>query len=202
MNLHSADIASRLRRYLDRRQLPRRLEGKAQAEADELRALAATAERHAPRGAEALAAWWPAFEASLGEISVGGLWPTEREVKDAAAAARPALPRAAADTPAADPYAISAGRMSRGEPVGEGYLYGREACELIRRGLVDRDTMTAYRSGAFLARRKLHGEAAALAWEADAKDQHETAKIAFRDTTPHTGPLPEVSPNAMSEAAQ
>jgi hypothetical protein len=101
-----------------------------------------------------------------------------------------------------DRFVITAGRMSRGEPVAEGNLYGREACDLIRRGLVDRDTMTAYRSGAFLARRNTHWEAAALAWEADAKERHETAKHTFRDTTPHIGGIPVAHANAMKEAAE
>ena len=61
MSLHSSDILSRLRRFLDRRQAPRRVEGKPQAEADEVQALAGAVERNAPRGADALADWWPAM---------------------------------------------------------------------------------------------------------------------------------------------
>ena len=74
-------------------------------------------------------------------------------------------------------YTIIGKRMANGEPVGEGYLYGREACELISRRLVSQDVMTAYRSGAFLARRGMYGADAALAWEADAKATHEHARI-------------------------
>jgi hypothetical protein len=202
MNLHSADIASRLSRYLNRRQAPRRLEGKPQAETDEIRALSAAVQRHAPRSADHLAAWWPAFEASLGEISTGGLWPTEREIKDAAASSRQALPKSAGATAETDHYQIAAARMEAGQPVGEGWLYGREACELIRRGLVTREVMTAYRSGAFLARRKMYGEPAALAWEAEAKERHEAAKAVTLDPTPHVGPVPAIAANRMVEAAQ
>jgi hypothetical protein len=74
-------------------------------------------------------------------------------------------------------YTIIGKRMANGEPVAEGYLYGREACELISRRLVTQDVMTAYRSGAFLARRATHGETAALAWEAEAKATHEHARL-------------------------
>lgn len=80
-----------------------------------------------------------------------------------------------------DQYLITARRMAAGEAVGEGYLYGREACELIKRRLVDEETMTAYRSAAFLNRRQRYGENAALAWEAEQKDIHEQSKAMLRD---------------------
>ena len=181
MNLHNADIASRLRRFLDRRQPPRRVEGKPQAEADEVKALVATAERNAPRDPDRLAAWWPAFERELGEAG-SGLWPTEKEVREAAGRANASQPKAPSQALVMDTYAIMAKRMAAGDPVGEGYLYGREAVEMIRRRLVDEPTMRAYRSGAFLARRKTQGEASALAWEAESKARHEAAKLMLRDT--------------------
>ena len=80
-----------------------------------------------------------------------------------------------------DPLVITSARMQRGEAVGEGYLYGRLACELIQRGLVDKPTMTRYRSAAFLNRRNFYGQEAALAWEAERKAAHEAAKPMLRD---------------------
>ncbi len=181
MNLHTSDILSRLRRFLDRRQAPRRIEGKPQAEADEVAALVGATERNAPRGADNLAAWWPAFERELGEAG-SGLWPTEKEVREAAGRANASQPKAGSQAPVFDPHEINARRMDRGEPVGEGYLYGREAVEMIRRGLVDEATMKKYRSGAFLARKATQGEASALRWEAEAKARHQAAKEMLRDT--------------------
>lgn len=189
MNMHEADIKGRLVRYLDRRQMPRRLEGKGGAMEDEIKALLAVAMRVAPRQTDHLAEWWPHFEAALGEIVSGGLWPTEREMRDAAKQVGIAAPSVAAPPPMKTEYEIIGGRMERGDAVGEGWLYGRAACELIKRGLVDQKTMTDYRSGAFLARREMYGEAAALAWEVEAKERHEAAKEAFRDDTPHRGPV-------------
>jgi hypothetical protein len=78
-------------------------------------------------------------------------------------------------------YTIIAKRMAVGEPVGEGYLYGREACEMISRRLVSQDVMTAYRSGAFLARRELYGQPAAVEWERNAKANHELARAIHAD---------------------
>ena len=200
MNMHEADIKGRLVRYLDRRQMPRRLEGKGGAMEDEIRALLAAVIRVAPRNPEHLAEWWPHFEAALGEIVAGGLWPTEREIRDAAKQAGTAAPSVSAPAPMKTEHEIISARMERGEPVGEGWLYGRAACELIKRGLVDQKTMTAYRSGAFLARREVYGEAAALAWEAEAKARHEAAKEAFRDDTPHGGRV-SVSAKRFGDAA-
>lgn len=73
-------------------------------------------------------------------------------------------------------YRIIATRFANGEPVGEGYLYGRAACEMISRRLVTKEVIEAYRSGAFLSRRGIYGQEAALKWEADAKGNHETAR--------------------------
>lgn len=78
--------------------------------------------------------------------------------------------------------AITARKMQRGEPVGEGWLYGRQACILIATGMIDEPTMAAYRSGAFLARREAFGQDAALTWEAEAKERHQEAKIIRRQT--------------------
>lgn len=104
-----------------------------------------------------------------------------------------------------DHYAIAAKRMAKGEAVSEHYLYGREACELIKRRLVDQDTMTRYRSGAFLARRERYGEAAALAWEAEQKAIHESSKAMLRDSEPMRRPviIPSMkAPRAYSEVEQ
>ena len=180
MSLHTADIAHRLRRFLDRRQPPRRIEGKPQAEHDEVAALVSTVERNAPRSADALADWWPAFERQLGETGTG-LWPTEKECREAAIATNKAIPKAKTKD-AFDVYPHIGSLMADGEAVGENYLYGREAVELIRRRLVDEPTMTKYRSAAFLSRKDVQGEARALEWEADAKARHAAAKEMLRDT--------------------
>jgi len=78
-----------------------------------------------------------------------------------------------------DPLEIASRKMHDGEPVGESYLWGVSAIELISRGLIDEETMTSYRSGAFLARREQSGEDAAIRWEQDAKDRHQSAKEAY-----------------------
>lgn len=79
-----------------------------------------------------------------------------------------------------DPAQINADRMRRGDAVGEPWLYGILACEMIARRLIDHDTMKRYRSAAFFARKNIYGEEAAIEWEEDAKAAHEAAKAMWR----------------------
>lgn len=201
MNLHEADVQGRLSRLLDRKQMPRRLEGKGGAMEDEIRALTKATLRNAPRSTERLADWWPHFEAALGEIATGGLWPTEREIRDAAKAVGTTAPQVAVAPETKSDLQIAADRMARGDGVAEGWLYGRAACELIRERLVDHDTMTRYRSAAFFARKEAYGEVAAKAWEAAARYRHEVAKESFRDSTPHRGGVQVEAKHFGGEAA-
>lgn len=201
--MHFSDVSARLTRFLERRQIPRRIEGKEAATRDEIKALSDAVYRSAPRDTQALAAWWPAFERALGEIG-SGLWPTEREIKDAAKIATAERPvRSGQASEQTDAVAITAQAMDAGRAVGEGWLYGRNAVELIRRQLVTREVMTAYRSGAFLARREIYGEAAALQWEAEAKARHDAAKLMLRDTEarPRNAQIPDKTSPAKGFAA-
>lgn len=201
MSLHEADIRSRLIRLLDRKAMPKRLEGKGGAMEDEIRALTSAVQRNAPKATDRLADWWPHFEAALGEIAVGGLWPTEREIRDAAKAVGNIAPQVAVTVEAKSDRQITADRMARGDAVGEGWLYGRAACELIRERLVDQETMGRYRSAAFLARKAAYGEVAARQWESERRAEHEAAKATFRDRTPHSGPVDVSAKQFGGEAA-
>ena len=203
MSLHAADLRARLMRFLGRKEAPRHLAGKDAAQEDEIRALLGAVARAAPADPERLALWWPVFEACLGE-DVGRFWPDERQIRDAAKRARAEAPQPAVrDTTGPDMRAvtIAARRMQQGEPVGEEWLYGRQACEMIREGLVSREAMERYRSAAYLSRRGVWGEAEALAWEAAAKARHEEAKATMRgnDRSPRTLAIPVNRVPAPSE---
>ena len=182
MNLHQSDISGRLQRFLERRQMPRRLAGKEAATADELRALLGAVERGAPRGAEALANWWPGFETALG-ANGNQYWPSEKDVTDACRKVAPPRPREMDPDGKPDECVIMGRRMEAGEAIGEPYVYGFKACELIRRGLVSEATMARYRSAFFLKRRSVYGEEAARAWEARAKAEHESAMSVSRSNS-------------------
>jgi hypothetical protein len=181
MNMHEADITAKFRRYLARRTMPRRIEGNDTAIRDEVAALVNVIRRNCPATPDGLAAWWEGFEARLGETGTGGLWPTEKECRDAASnwnKERPANARKAqSDEELEDERLKKIGAlMEEGQPVGDGYLWGRDACELIHRRLVTREVMTGYRSKLFFRHCDVYGEDAALAWEERMKAKHEDAK--------------------------
>jgi len=91
------------------------------------------------------------------------------------AAAEPALAQRR------DAFELTAAAMKAGQPVAEHFLWGRQAVEMIARGLVDQDTMARYRSGIFASLRDQYGEQRAQAWEAEAKARHQSAKAAYLD---------------------
>lgn len=103
-------------------------------------------------------------------------WPT---VAHFVAAARKSGQQAAASAPSAgeglDTFNVNAGRIKRGEAVGEGWIYGTLAAQLLRRGLVTDDDLAPYRSGAFFMAKRVYGEVAALRMESTLKDRHRQA---------------------------
>lgn len=177
MNMHDSDITARVSRFLDRKSAPRRLDGKPLAQEDEISALCSAVIRNAPRNTDRLAQWWPIFESLLSE-ECGHGWPTEKEIKEAAKKATDSLPKPAAPTPADEQdahYGIVATKMLNGNDVSEGYLYGVEAVELLKRGLVTTDILSRYRSNAYFARVRQYGEDTARQWEAERKAAHKSA---------------------------
>lgn len=178
MSLHDIELKQRLSRFLARKAAPRHLTAP-EAQADEIAALLRALRTRAPRDPDALRDWWQGLEAGLDE-RCGRNWPTVRDFSDAAAALAPLPGTRPAEPRDVDSAVMTAGRMRAGEPVGEGWLYGLAACELIARGLVDRDRMEAYRSGAFRARARIYGEDEARRWEAEAKARHEEARVLWQ----------------------
>lgn len=80
-----------------------------------------------------------------------------------------------------DTYQLTAAAMKAGQPVAEHFLWGRQAVEMIARGLVDQETMVRYRSAIYAALRDQYGEQRAQAWEDEAKARHQSAKAAYLD---------------------
>ena len=175
MSLHHHDLRIRLTRFLDRRSVPRRLEDKPQAQADEINALVEALARSAPRDPDALREWWPGFEARIGEAAHSS-WPTIKDVRECAKASLADRPAPEGEKWKIDSAELHARRMKAGEPVGEGWLYGVLACEMISRGLIDRETMERHRKAAFWNRADAYNEEEARRWEADVKQRHEHGK--------------------------
>lgn len=186
--MRTAEITGLLTRWLERYSPPSQIRDNQRAQQDEAQALLAVLLRFAPQAgyAEFVARAFDQLEYQMKTRA----WPTKGELGAVCSNLRKETVKAVDLTGGDDmsPASINARRMQRGEPVGEGWLYGTNACDLIATGLVDEATMTRYRSGAFLARKATYGEATALAGEAEAKARHDAARAVHRDR--HSAPKP------------
>jgi hypothetical protein len=181
MDFRKAEISQRLNEWLDRLAVPYHLRDKPEAAQHEAEALLRILLRYAP-GQDHVP-----FVNRVCDLLDSRMkdrrWPTPHDMGAACASVAKEAGTDRSDDSSEDtrPEAIVGRRMTRGEPVGEGWLWGRLACELIAGRHVTREVMDRYRSGAFLARRAAYGEEAALEWEREAKDNHEIAKAVFRE---------------------
>lgn len=71
-----------------------------------------------------------------------------------------------------DPVEINAARMNAGQPVGDQWLYGRQAVALMATGLVSAETLKKYRSGLFFAEKDALGHDEAIRREHDRINHH------------------------------
>lgn len=180
MSIREAEIAGCLSRWLDRYAVPMHLRGKAEASQAEAECLARILCKFAPA---------MDYHAFLNQVfdqvdfhAKTRFWPTAAELKEACCNVSKGAKLLNQTEGALDlrPVAIIARKMRRGEPVGEAYLWGIGAVELIAERLVDEATMRGYRIAAFNDRKAAYGEEAALRWEAEAKARHEDAKVLYR----------------------
>lgn len=198
MDLRTADIARKLADWLDRYASPVHLREKPEAAQAEADALTRVLCKYAPQDD-----YQPFLNRVFGfldQTMKTRTWPTVQEIGSACASLRKDEPRQEAEAKL-DPYEMTAKRMSDGKEVGEGFLWGRDAVEMIARRLVDEPTMTRYRSAAFFRRKDMYGEIAALEWEAAAKERHQAAKDMRRDKTQHVGGV-SFNPSRMNEVLE
>lgn len=180
MSIREAEIAKALTEWLESYSPPRSMAGNVDALQRESERLLSVLAKFAP--AEGYNGWVSSVLDQCAYQMKTRAWPTVGELGAACSNVRKARQGEPFKTTFTfDVHELNANRMKAGEAVGEGYLYGREAVELIARGLVDRELMTKYRSCAFLSRKKIHGEESALAWETEAKKRHEDAKQARKE---------------------
>ena len=100
----TADLASAFAAFLDRREEPRALVGKPDAQAAELASLLRTVDAVAPP--EGWLDWYPRFEAILSRSQRTRVWPTDAEIEAAGRAASQQMAQATLDSgKAGDPSA-------------------------------------------------------------------------------------------------
>lgn len=187
MSIREAEIAKHLTRWLDRYAVPFHMRDKPEACQAEAESLARILCRFAPE-----MDYVPFLNQVFDQVDFQmktRAWPTVADVAEACSNAqkRARLTLQPAEESDVGPVTILAQKMKRGEPVGEGYLWGIAAVELIAERLVDEVTMRSYRIGTLNNRKATYGEEAALQWEAEARDRHEAAKGLYRSRNdPHS----------------
>lgn len=73
------------------------------------------------------------------------------------------------------PEQIAADRISKGEPVGDSWIYGRLAVKILREGMVTVEQIKGYRLGLFYAAKEVYGEEKARRMEEQWKASHNAA---------------------------
>jgi len=180
VNIRQAEISKALAQWLESYSPPRSMAGNADAMQRESERLLSVLSKFAPN--DGYNGWVHDVLEQCSYQMKTRAWPTVGELGAACSNARKARQgEHQSPTFVFDVYQLNADRMKSGHAVGEGYLYGREAAEMIARRLIDVDTMTKYRSAAFFRRKDIHGESSAMAWEVEAKQRHEDAKQARKE---------------------
>jgi hypothetical protein len=183
MSIRESDIAERVAEWMDRFAVPSHLSDKPQAAQKEAEAILRIVLKYAPRHD-----YVPFLNRVFDQIDYqkkSRVWPTPHELGAVCANVTKDMPKNGQTASSVNvdfsSEAVMGRRMERGEAVGEDWLYGRLAVELIVNGLVTEPVMRSYRSSAFLARKEIYGEEAALQWETEAKARHEIAKQLHRE---------------------
>ncbi len=186
MNPRIEFLRGKLRDYLTRRTMPRGLQDKPDAHKAELSALIDCLLRYAPR--QGYDEWWSKLETHLDENADTRAWPTVSEIKKAAISLRGTQSKHIAEADDIDPIKIIGERMSAGEAVGDGYLYGRMALDLEKRGLVSPDVLRKCRSALYFNLKHVYGEEKARTMEAAFLKRHERAEATAKSQASFKAP--------------
>lgn len=167
------EISNIFRRWLERFTPPQGIKSNPRAMQDEAESLFRILLRSAPREAYSD---WVANVLSIAETAMKTrAWPTAHELGSACTGAMKHRQSSSEHT-VFDPMIINANRIHAGDPVGDDCLYGRNAIDLVSRGLVSEADLDRYRSGMFFSARRTYGEAEALRIEGEMKHRHEMAR--------------------------
>ena len=178
MSLHETAIIARLKRFLDRRTMPKFLDAKPQAISDELGAMTRTIARFAPRGD--MSEWWDKFESDIGRRNSTRSWPSDGEIEASCKAVSAPIRNSIAEPGTVDEYAIASRRIQNGESIGDEWLYGRKAVELVQRGLATDGALRPYRSALYFRAKDMWGPERAAEYERELQDRHEEAALSMR----------------------
>ena len=171
MNQRTEHIAAILRRWLERFSPPANIKDNPRAAQDSADALLKVLLRFAPQSA-----YEPWVNRALDQTEwqmKTRAWPTVHEIGAVCSNMRKDDPRAEVEQEKADPFEAAAHRIREGKPVGDMWLYGHHAHQIVARGYVSERQLEPYRSSLFFAMRDAWGSDKALEAEAELKRRHQ-----------------------------
>lgn len=164
--------------YLERRAIPRNLHGNEKAQADEFAALVRSVNRLAPE--ENFQEWWPRLEDRLDAMLTTRAWPTVNEIRGAAKLVSKSGPVVVGGNEwSLDPLKISARRIKEKQAVGDEWIYGKGAAELVSTSAVSEEDLKPYRSSLFFSEKSVVGDDIALQRERERQVKHNDARQHF-----------------------
>ena len=197
MNSREESLLEEFGKWLERYSPRRALQGNSEAMQAEVNALMKVIKKFAPMSD--YLSWLSKVTDTLDFRMKTSAWPTVNEVGSACVAVgKDRAKSGPSDVFSLDPIDVNAKRMNSGEAVGDGFLYGRDAVELLRSGKVSMEIMTKYRSSLFFSAKDVWGEEIALKREAEWKAKHAAAE---QLDTGNRVQMPRIEPRRM-EAAQ
>lgn len=175
MSVRNAEISGILIRWLERYSPPANIRENARAQQDEANALLSVLLRFAPQDG---AGDWVARALDRLEYQMKTrAWPTKGELGSVCSILRKEGPRVVDLTaPDQDDASRAARRIAAGEPVGDGWLWGIQAHELLGKGEVTEGQLNAYRSALKAKIRAIYVSEQAERMIRDLDKRHEDAR--------------------------
>ena len=173
--MRDAILKQKFRTFLDRRATPVHLREKPEAMRAEIDALLHRLLSLAPHSQ--YEDWFRLFSEALDDSSNHRTWPSVNEVRAAARLVQKnwrVVDGASGNVIDMRPAAINLRRLRRGDAMGQEWLYGKLAVELLREGATEAE-LDAYRSGLFFEMRDVWGEERALEIERELREAHDRA---------------------------
>ena len=193
MSIHDADLSRRMNDFLSRRQPPKAFAANESAQAEQFTAYLKALKKYAPQG-DTLHDWWGRFMTELGQSSETWAWPSEREVWNACKAASGNSRRdGTGDAWKPDPVAINLRRLEAGEAMGDFWLWGRGALQLVAAG-ADRHALRERRIAQAQQMAEVYDQDTVRAKLAELKGKHERAEADVFEGQRRHRELPSVTP--------
>ena len=167
-------LRNALRDFLDRRSIPIHLRDKDDARKKEMAALLGKVISLAPK--VGYDDWFVSLANALDDMATHRTWPTVNEIRGAARLVAKNRSPQAGEIAEFSTVDVMLSRLRNKEPLGDEWLYGSRAVELIGAGASE-DDLKPYRSALFFSMKEIWGEAVALDRERDFRGKHDAALV-------------------------